>query len=1418
MKDKAIITVRFTTTSSGEKKKNEHDLEVPLSITAYDLFIALNETFQLGRDVSNKEICVMRSERPDKLLYGNQTLSECGVRNGTVINLNFTNIPNTEMRLEADESGSIGAMHYPEFIRNSRLKIAINNEPIVLLGPKAKLAKPKSSLLLNLLPALGMIAISVILYGLMDSTGLTFIIVSVASVLLGAIVSTISMIKDIKEYKQQYVDRKIGYQKYINKMDKAIDAMRQQELQLLNKIYYRYDETSRFALSFSGSLFDRIPSDDDFLEVRVGIGSIDSLRKIEYKAPDKYEADDDDLLDLPLQLANKYKKISNAPILIHLKTASVVGVVGENALLYEMMKIIFFDLCVRQHYEDLSVFLMIGSDEKTLQQYEWTKWFKHLNNDESRNIVCDESSKNYVFESLYTILSAREESHNETFSPHIVVFVLEDYGIKEHPVSKYIEKASDYGATFVFFENSREYIPLGCSELIMVDDEAHGRIIRNENTEIVDFTYIQIKDDELYTISYKLAPVYSQAISIESGLRNDVSLFEILGIKQTNDLNVVDNWLASDTLTSLSAPIGINSKGKFVTLDIKDGDKSHGPHGLVAGTTGSGKSELLMSYILSMAAHFSPHDVAFLIIDFKGGGMADNFENLPHTLGIIRNIDGNEINRSLTSIMAEIKKRQRLFKEAKEIVKLNTGKEEQVQDINDYLKLYRNRAVTGVKTVIPHLIIVVDEFAELKEQFSDFIEGLKSAARIGRTLGVHLILATQRPQGQVDPEIDSNSKFRLCLKVQTPSDSVDIIKSPMAAEIKESGRCYLMVGNNEIFELFQSAYGGFPETHETDSQCVFSIKMVDFSGKRKTIYEKKYIPPRDSLGNSIKVPNQKVVLVQLLDSISKSDERFGKLNNICEPPLPKALTADDARLKFGVPKQSSYMIADIGIYDDPQSQYQGYASLDVGNNNTMIIGSSQMGKTNLLQWIIKDLSTKHSSEELNFYVLDFGSMILKNFSELNHVGGVVCATDDEKLKNFFKMINEEILVRREKFNAVGLSSLKAYKEAGHNDIPQIIILIDNLTALQELYLEDDDQGLLLICREGLSVGISVIIANPQLSGIGYRYLLYFSNKISFYCNDDSSYLDLFSSCKVKPLSIPGRALIELNKECYECQTFISFEGDKEHERVKKMREYVQNQISSKKAKPIPFIPDESITFDYIKSNYNYSHSAYSIPIGLDYGLVEPLMLDFSTLHSIALCGKSGFGQGNFIRYIVNTLRNMTSSYPVNIVMVDDYKQKFKGFQSHFNTYTLSMDSVKAVIENWHSILQERYENLMDSSFDLSTQPLLMLIVNNKEFHGVLEEDTEIKDLFFEMLEKYKNLKFCVIYTYIENEMIDSYNSPDSLSKIRDTDHYLIFEDAPKIKIVDIPFDFEKKHRKPLKPGEAYLTIEGEYKKVKTLLA
>ena len=229
-------------------------------------------------------------------------------------------------------------------------------------------------------------------------------------------------------------------------------------------------------------------------------------------------------------------------------------------------------------------------------------------------------------------------------------------------------------------------------------------------------------------VTARLCPVEVPEISLESELVKSYTFFEMLGISSADQFDVRSAWAASRVTRSMAVSLGVKTKNELVTLNLHE--RFDGPHGLVAGTTGSGKSEILLSYMMNMALNFHPHEVGFLIIDFKGGGMANQLAGLPHLLGTITNIDGREINRSLKSIKAELLRRQRLFSQ------------HDVNKIDDYIQAHKNNP-SGVPVPLPHLIIVVDEFAELKSEQPEFMKELISAARIGRSLGVHLILATR---------------------------------------------------------------------------------------------------------------------------------------------------------------------------------------------------------------------------------------------------------------------------------------------------------------------------------------------------------------------------------------------------------------------------------------------------------------------------------------------------------------------------------------------------------------------------------------------------------------------------------------------------------------------------------------------------
>ena len=974
-----------------------------------------------------------------------------------------------------------------------------------------------------------------------------------------------------------------------------------------------------------------------------------------------------------------------------------------------------------------------------------------------------------------------------------VIFAFDSAGVKSHPLSQFMENANELGTTFVFFDRDQALLPLHCSELIRLSSDNEGSWIKTEDEKTKRiFRFSPLSDTTARRVAIRLAPVYCEEVSLESSLTKSISLFELLGIYSAEDLDLSARWASSAVDRSMAAPLGVKTKNEVVSLDLHD--KAHGPHGLVAGTTGSGKSEILQSYVLSMATLFHPYEVSFVIIDFKGGGMANQFKNLPHLVGTITNIDGKEIDRSLRSIKAELLKRQECFAEAG------------VNHIDKYIRLYKNGEVTKP---LPHLIVIVDEFAELKAEQPEFMKELISAARIGRSLGVHLILATQKPAGQVNEQIWSNSRFKLCLKVQTKEDSNEVLKSPLAAEIREPGRAYLQVGNNEIFDLFQSGYSGAPEkSGEGSRQKSYQVSSVDLAGQRHTVFKQKKHQASDG---------GRTQLEAVVDFVHQycAENNIRPLPQICLPPLPGVIPFPKYK---PVPLTEGVQV-EIGMFDDPDSQLQDVIVLTITGQNTMIIGSSQYGKTTLLQTIIRGLTEEYTAQEVNLYIIDFASMVLKNFEALPHVGGVVCTSEDEKLRNLFKLLLQEIEVRKQKLVATGVSSFSAYLEAGYTDLPQIVLLVDNVTALKELYLQDNDV-LLNISREGVSVGLSVVLANTQTSGFGYRYLSNYANRIGLFCNDAGEYSTLFNTMKVKPSTRPGSCLVERNKQIYEGQIYQSFAGEREIERVEAIRGYIssvrEKQPVGARAKPIPLIP-EVLTAQDIRQQYG-EPLPYHVAVGLDYSTVEPLELDLTQLGTMAVSGRKQSGKTTFVRNLLMALEENRESAPVEVWIIDDIGKKLGGLRhlEIVKDYSMVPDVAVPLMAEWESELQHRYASLLNGDEKaVKSAPLLLLIAQNTDVADAIAGDKAALQSYKTIFSKFKALKVCVIYTNLENTPI-SFGAAEPLKMIKDQKHFMIFEDLGNVKLFDIPLGAMRQFKKEIELGDAYYVRDNSVIKVRTV--
>lgn len=1278
---------------------------------------------------------------------------------------------------------------YPKFIMNARQQFKLPEEKLEILSPKNRDESEEQSFLLSVMPMLVNMLLMVGLRGMMGGGGM-FVVYFAATMTVSTTITIINFVREKNKRIVKEERRKKIYMEYLSGREDAVIRLREREQVVANYMNPSLHDYMAFIEDFDNRLFEKRREHDDYLKVRLGDGIVPSNCQVDYKKED-YVDTDDELKDFPEVMHDKYEYISSMPVCLDLKDVNAVGFIGSRTKLYQMEKNLIIEFAASHFYKDVKLFLIM--DEEDVPMFSWARWLQitYNENNRMRNFMYDADSAKITLEFLYSELSARESMGGVAEGmPDYIVMVFRSQLIGNHPVSKFIEKANDLGFRFVFFEEFEEFVNSACSTRIFLDKDTYSGYVQDidngEEIQLFDYAHVSRKDAEL--AAKKLACVYVDEVNLENSLTKNITLFQLLDIMSPYDLDLGRRWSQSQIYKSMAAPIGVKSGDEIVYLDLHE--KYHGPHGLVAGTTGSGKSEILQTYILSMATLFHPYEVGFIIIDFKGGGMVNQFRDLPHLNGAITNIDGNEIERSLLSIKAELIKRQELFAE------------QEVNHIDDYIRAFKEGRA---RIPLPHLILIVDEFAELKSEQPEFMKELISAARIGRSLGVHLILATQKPSGVVSDQIWSNSKFKLCLKVQNKNDSNEVLKSPLAAEIKEPGRAYLQVGNNEIFQLFQSAYSGATAKNDgIAAQRKFAITSVELSGKRRVIYEQK--PDSDDGGET--------QLKSIVNYVNEYCEKSGitRLPNICLPSLAEVIPIT----MEGLADTGTDIVVPVGIVDDPSRQRQYIEVLNISQNNLYILGSAQSGKTNLLQTIIRGLAERYSPKEVNIYILDFASMILRNFESLNHVGGVITSSDEEKLKGFFKLMQATIQARKKYFSQLGLSSYSAYRESGQTELPQIVIFLDNWVAFRG-YFPDYEDVIIHISRECVSVGISLIVTAGQSNGAGFKLLSNFAKRTALYCNDSSDYGVIFEACRKNINNIAGRGIVEANKVYYECQYYLAFAAEKEYEKIHLMKEFIReihDKYGDIYVAGIPEIP-QNVTETYMCKQYGAAYEPYEIPLGMEFNTIDKrtIMLDKTFMQ--AFVGARDGAKHTYIEYLLNKVLDNRETAPAEVFIIDDPEGEYKSFEEWADAYTNTVPGMAEIMTRVTGTLKMRHEKSKAGNPDMAGEPLQLVVINATSMMKELGNEKELLDMYKLISTTLRNMKICFLLTDLENTMI-AFSAGELLKQVRESRNIIAFEDIKSIKVADIPMSATREFKKALEPNDAYLFRGDKIEKVRVI--
>jgi len=1012
--------------------------------------------------------------------------------------------------------------------------------------------------------------------------------------------------KERKEYEERRVAR---YGEYLEQKKQEIEQECRHEYQVLNANYPSVSNVLNYSDGGSSRLWERRNTDDDFLTLRIGSGTIPMQAELEYPK-ERFEMEQDALEAQMYALAEQKYMIPKAPVMLSLLKDRVCGVVGDRPYVLAFVRSLAAQLIMTHSYDEVKCVLLLEPEE--LDTFNTIRYLPHTWDNERtiRFLATSQPSASaigeYLRREMEPVLSAKGDAAKyRRTHPHYVVFAL---------------SRSLYDSLEVIKDVLAQDENVGLSVVAAFEEQPKEstRIFRMNSTgkhQAYDLLHpdlapqlfeLDAYDEERYAASMKeLANTSLMTIAGSYSLPKTFTFLEMFGVGKVEHLNLLKRWADSDPTRSLAAPIGVGTDGELFMLDLHE--KRQGPHGLVAGMTGSGKSEFIITYILSMAVNFSPDEVAFLLIDYKGGGLADAFDkknsdgstlHLPHLVGTITNLDGAAVSRSMISIESELERRQRIFKEAK--VRCNEG----TMDIYDYQRLYRAHRV---EEPLPHLFIISDEFAELKSQQPEFMDKLISTARIGRSLGVHLILATQKPSGVVNDQIWSNTKFRVCLRVQDTGDSQDMLKRPDAASLKDTGRFYLQVGYNEYFALGQSAWCGadYIPQDEVIQQKDESVQLIDDTAQ--TLLAAKPIKEKKSAESK-----QIVAIVKYLSELAEREHILPR--TLLPPALSNTLTMAELQEKYPTETPAN-ISARLGMIDDPAYQRQYPLELNLQKmHNMLLIGESGCGKTTLVQTMLLSLAQRYTPEQVNFYVMDFSSKLLVAFRQLPHCGAVLTDDEESAIDRLFEMITDETRRRQRLFAKAEVGNYEAYCRIER--LPLWVVVIDgmgNFTAND--HVGNYATSLYTYMRDAPTYGIQFILTGSHGNEITVRAKQETSAKIAMSQKDKYSYLDILDvRTEHMPPTMPGRGLCVWEGRPLEFQTAI-FTKEKDsgpviRAELERLAAIYPNSSPSQK---VPTLSDTE-TYEQFRQGF----APLRIPLGYGIQELKPVAVPLKQLFSISL--------------------------------------------------------------------------------------------------------------------------------------------------------------------------------------------------------
>ncbi|MGC9963597.1 MAG: FtsK/SpoIIIE domain-containing protein, partial [Acidimicrobiales bacterium] len=856
-----------------------------------------------------------------------------------------------------------------------------------------------------------------------------------------------------------------SFRSAMEKLEAQLGRAREEERAVRRREHPPFSEIATAVEGLHSLVWARRPSDPGFLQVRLGLGSRLSRSSVSMP-PDLPPSETVEQL---LALRDRYALVDGVPVVADLR-ACALGLADDNAHVQAVANGVMAQI-VGLHSPAEVVVAALASTASAVR-WDWLKWTPHVSSPSSplgsHHLAVGRNACLDLIGEIELLIESRSKGGGDN-QPWVVLLVEDDASIDRSRLVQVAEKGPTSGVSVIWRAASTTQLPAACRTY--VDAARSGgnvRVVFVDDASAVPLTEIeQVDANGVLSLARRLSPLIDSGARVEdaSDLPSAVSFVSLAGAELIESPRaILERWVETNSIidrrddaprrrskeSGLRAMIG-QSATQTLHLDLR----AHGPHALVGGTTGAGKSELLQSWIMGMATAYSPDRVTFLLVDYKGGSAFGDCRFLPHTVGMVTDLSPHLARRALTSLAAELTYREHILnrKRAKDLIELER---------------------MGDPDTPPSLVIVIDEFAALVQELPEFVEGVVNVAQRGRSLGLHLVLATQRPAGVIKDNLRANTNLRIALRMADEADSTDVLGTPVAASFDPGipGRASAKLGPGRLV-AFQAAYVG-GRSSAVPPPPVIVVEDLVFGPPR--VWEEPADPAMAELHAGTDDADGLADIQRLVITIQNAADE-GRIVQPRRPWLPELASVYELR-RLSAPRTDAELV--FGVRDDPEHQTQPPASFTPDRDGNMIVyGTGGSGKSTTLRTLAIASGFSVRGGPCHVYGLDFGVRGLAILEDLPHVGSVINGDDTELVGRLLRMLRDTIDQRARRYAQARADTITDYRDlAQAPDEPRLLLLVDGVGAFRQAY-EAGDRAKLFdmfvgIAQDGRPMGVHVV--------------------------------------------------------------------------------------------------------------------------------------------------------------------------------------------------------------------------------------------------------------------------------------------------------------------------------------------------------